>query len=378
MIQPEDRLYYSQNSEDFLLWVLFNDQTAPGYFVEVGALDGVRFSNTYSFEQAGWTGICIEAHPDYIELLRKNRPNSKIVHAAVANFDREYINFYANSRGSLSTLNADLEEEFRGYGEYFTGWEVKQVPMHTLDTILSLHGAPVGIDILSIDVEGGEVAVLQGLDLDKYAPRVIIAEVIHTSIEMEVDAILTTAGYHRARKLSNNVFYCRDRTDARIIAEVKPSTRLVHCLHPIDSGELVVRPSKAEKLVQQLNDLMPQERPFREIFKGFVLKEDTDFVLSGARFPLSQNCLHILARVIEPRSYLEIGTRYGYSLGAVVHGSPKLRRPSRILNWFVQRAQSLIPKNYSILSTLMGTTPIKWLCMIYVSFGRMSVRVAYC
>jgi len=300
MVQPEYRLYYSQNGEDSLLWELFKDKPEPGYFVEVGALDGMRFSNTYSFEQAGWTGICIEAHPDYIELLRRNRPNSKIVHAAVADFDREHINFYANSRGSLSTLNADLEEEFRGYGEYFTGWEVKQVPVRTLDTILSLHAAPAGFDILSIDVEGGEVAVLQGLNLDKFSPRVIIAEVINTSIEMEVDNILTTAGYHRARKLSNNVLYCRHQTDVLKIAEAKPSTRLVQCPHPIDAGELVIRPSNAEKFVQQFNNLLPQERPFREIFNGFVLKEDTDFVLSGARFPLSQNCLHILARVVEP------------------------------------------------------------------------------
>ena len=71
---------FSQHGEDSIAWSLFRDRQGPGYFVEVGALDGVRFSNTFSFERAGWRGVCVEAHRDYIERLRQNRPRNKCYH----------------------------------------------------------------------------------------------------------------------------------------------------------------------------------------------------------------------------------------------------------------------------------------------------------
>lgn len=82
----------------------------------------------------------------------------------------------------------------------------------------------------------------------------------------------------------------------------------------------------ADNLFTQITALMNEEKSFANIFKDFVLKDNNDFVISGERFPLSQNCIHALAKLLQPRSYLEIGTRYGYSLGAIVHGSNQLER----------------------------------------------------
>ena len=551
--QMNVRTYYSQNGEDCILWALFENQSTPGFFVEVGALDGMRFSNTYSFEQAGWSGVCIEAHPDYISPLRRNRPNAVVVHAAVGDEDKETVSFYANSRGSFSTLDPSLENEFRKYGKYFTGWEIKQVRLCTLNTILSQAHAPVPIDIVSVDIEGTEINVLQGFDIDKYRPRVLVIEALDNLRERELDVHMTRTGYIRARKLSSNIFYCREEADAQIIANASTHFPLTHTQHPCDlvqspahtslpetsqgpyhfsnnwfsiheehwqrhlipwaknkgmihileigayegrsacwmldnlmhhpesrltcidmwvsqpdkpwssdmegvfetfkkniaitgkseqvtilkgdskeileemSGQLfdliyidadhstkgayldtmlafsllkpggitiwddyfgsadaqvkkgvdrickelgitlqrfgnqvcyihpniipqapaerprhdirqlVNNPScdvignqsdstRAEDLVAQMDVLMAEEEPFTDIFKDFVLKDDTDFVINGARFPLSQHCLHALARLLQPNSYLEIGTRYGYSLGAVVHGSKSLER----------------------------------------------------
>lgn len=103
--------YYSQHGEDAIAWALFQDRTGPRYFVEVGALDGERFSNTYSFEKSGWRGVCIEPHRDYIDLLRRNRPGSCCVHAAVSNWNSDQVNFYANYHG------ADLKRALSGRGQ---------------------------------------------------------------------------------------------------------------------------------------------------------------------------------------------------------------------------------------------------------------------
>jgi FkbM family methyltransferase len=269
--QDKPRIYYSQNGEDCVLWALFDDRTTPSFFVEVGALDGTRFSNTYSFEQAGWRGICVEAHPDYIDLLKKNRPKSLIVHAAVFDEDRDSVTFYANSRGSLSTLDPTLEEEFRKYGHYFTGWELRNVPMRTLTAILAEAGVPSSIDILSIDIEGTEMAALRGLDLDKYRPRVMVIESRDEPTEKAMDSYLAGAGYTHARKISNNIFYCRDKTDVEIIANAPIASSLTHTPHPCDVPQDFL----------QLNEKKPSESLTLSSVNEIINQTPTDYSEAG-------------------------------------------------------------------------------------------------
>ncbi len=95
--------YFSQFGEDYLLWKIFN-QKPSGFFVEVGGLDGIRFSNTYSFELEGWNGVCIEPHPDYFPLLKINRPQSHCIEAAVGKCNG-FIELFAEPRGEFSTTD---------------------------------------------------------------------------------------------------------------------------------------------------------------------------------------------------------------------------------------------------------------------------------
>ena len=104
--------FYSQHGEDFLLNKIFKGK-ADGYFVEIGCLDGIEYSNTYYFEKKGWKGTCIEAHNDFINVLQRNRPNSSIVHCAVGEDDVKSVIFYANKVGSLSTLDKNEEERWK-------------------------------------------------------------------------------------------------------------------------------------------------------------------------------------------------------------------------------------------------------------------------
>jgi len=56
--------FYSQNGEDFLLWSLFKGRKS-GFYIDIGAFDGIHLSNSYYFEKNGWDGVCVEAHPEY-------------------------------------------------------------------------------------------------------------------------------------------------------------------------------------------------------------------------------------------------------------------------------------------------------------------------
>lgn len=199
-------LWYSQNGEDFILNELLKNKN-NGFFVEVGCIDGLRFSNTYKFEKKGWKGVCIEAHQDYIPFLQQNRPNSYILNYAVGEKDEDNVIFYANSRGSLSTLDKSQEEHFKNhYGKWFTGFKEQIVKKRTLNTIFDENNIKE-IDVLSIDIEGYEIQALKGLDLTKYHPKVIVVESTGNEHEKELDDILLTNNYKKAFRLSENIFY---------------------------------------------------------------------------------------------------------------------------------------------------------------------------
>lgn len=226
--------YYSQNGEDFILDQMFPGKT-NGFFVEVGCIDGKRFSNTLHFEKKGWKGICIEAHPDYIPLLQANRPNSIVYHCAISEADQDDVFFYANKRGSLSTLDASKESSFReGYGKYFHGFEEKHVPMMSLSTIFRKE-VITHIDILSIDIEGYEVNALKGLDFSEVKPLVMVIESEDAAHEKELDSILSNQGYIKSIRISGNVFFVLDRVYHRRIQDrVFTDIKVTHTQHPLD------------------------------------------------------------------------------------------------------------------------------------------------
>lgn len=226
--------FYSQHGEDCLLWELFKD-SKPGFFVDVGAMDGIWFSNTYAFELANWKGICIEAHPDYISLLEKRRPNSVVVHAAVHSKNKDVVAFYANKWGAFSTLKPELKEDFKKYGKWCPGWKKVEIPMRTLDSILEEYKINIPIDILSIDVEGTEIDVLKGFNINKYKPRVLIVEAMKKHDVPPRDKYMEQYGYFKAIRIGCNVIYCRHQKDVPIIAHAKIFPR--ESEHPLGNPE---------------------------------------------------------------------------------------------------------------------------------------------
>ncbi len=225
--------YYSQHGEDALLDLIFGDQK-EGFFVEVGCIDGRCFSNTLAFEERGWKGICVEAHAGYIDLLKKNRPKSIICHCAAGEADEDAI-FYANARGSLSTLDKTQEAHFQdNYGPYFSGFEEQEVKKTRLSTLLDAHKIRE-IDILSLDIEGYEVEALKGLDLTRHQPKVLVVESDNHQHEMRLDELILPHGYLKSIKMSANIFYVQDEKLGKMLNKKKLVIQLTHTCHPLDT-----------------------------------------------------------------------------------------------------------------------------------------------
>lgn len=242
--------YYSQHGEDFLLSKIFKGKDT-GYFVEIGCLDGIEYSNTYYFEKKGWNGACIEAHNDFINTLTTNRPKSRIIHCAVGEEDKDEVTFYANKVGSLSTLDKNEEERWRTkYSRDFYGFEEQKVSMRTMTSIFDELKLKE-IDFVSLDIEGYEVNALAGLDFTKYKPTVFIIEYKDEPHKEQLERILFAAGYSFIHKLGCNLFYS---LDARHKAIIDADHGTISLIRIGDKGTQVVekvklvRPSMMDKL----------------------------------------------------------------------------------------------------------------------------------
>lgn len=171
--------FTSQYGEDGFLFELFARRLS-GVYVEVGAYDGVTLSVTYPFEALGWTGVLVEPLPERCAECRDNRPHSRVVHAALSRAGSEGTVAFTAVEGSehsdtLSYLGASDRhlQQVRAEGARARS-EPTQVPLSTMDAVLEEHEGP--IDFVVIDVEGGELDLLDGFDLDRFRPRVLVIE----------------------------------------------------------------------------------------------------------------------------------------------------------------------------------------------------------
>ena len=178
-----------------------------GFYCDVGAHDGVSLSNTLLFAKRGWRGVCIEAHPGPFAKLVENRPQAINVQCAAFDGSKDVVTFQANSGGTemLSGIvaNYDPRHVQRITNEGGRG-NMIEVQAKTLDTILSEAGTPLIIDFLSIDVEGGELAVVKGLN--KYKAKVIAIENNYPD-DTSVRDLIVSKGYALERKVGCDDIY---------------------------------------------------------------------------------------------------------------------------------------------------------------------------
>lgn len=149
-----------------------------GFYVEVGAFDGVSHSNTLGLARRGWSGIVAEPNPASAELLRQNYKqflNVSIEEVAVGSSDGELVQLQI--AGTLSSTSQELISRYRKLDWAVGSLEedIVEVRSVTLDSLLSKY-SPERFDLLVVDVEGSEKDVFSGLSLKVWRPTMIIIE----------------------------------------------------------------------------------------------------------------------------------------------------------------------------------------------------------
>jgi len=165
-----------------------------GVYIECGANDGLRQSNTFLLENnKNWSGFLIEPSESAFNLCLKNRSQKNIIlnYALVSNdYSDEFV--YGDFDGELmSSIN----------GVRRNNVTLNKVKAKTLTKILDEY-KPKKIDFFSLDVEGYELDVLNGLDFTKYSPSYVLIE-IYAKDYNDILEIMTKNGYILLENLSD-------------------------------------------------------------------------------------------------------------------------------------------------------------------------------
>jgi FkbM family methyltransferase len=191
-----------------------------GVFIEAGANDGVRQSNTYYFEKfRGWTGLLVEPVPELAAECRRNRRGAVVTEAALVEREMANAKVELHVAGLMSTVMGALGDETATAKHVAAAIAVQknvrlgriQVPARTLSALIDEAGIGPEIDLLSLDVEGAEEAALRGLDFARHAPRFICVEARN---EERIAAVL--AARYRVVEVLTDVGSHRDLLYARI------------------------------------------------------------------------------------------------------------------------------------------------------------------
>jgi FkbM family methyltransferase len=174
-----------------------------GFFLDSGAADGVRASNTLLLEREfGWRGICVEPNDRmYASLIRNRRCHS--VNCCL--YDKEGHVEFLEAANELGGIMNEYHPDHLRYAK--ATWHLEngeggrpvtvQKPTRTLRSLLDECGAPPVIDYWSLDTEGSELAILRSFPYERYTFRVLTVEHNRYAVREEICAFLESLGYAR-------------------------------------------------------------------------------------------------------------------------------------------------------------------------------------
>jgi len=168
--------YTSQAGQDKIIKKNFFDGKKNGFFIEIGAYDGISGSNCYHFERfLNWDGIAIEPSIIQFEKLKKNR-KCKLLNNAISDEVKE-VEFIEVTEG-LTQMSGINDSSFKRNIDIISNNQLSKTTSTNLKTITFDEIAPKNkdVDYLSIDIEGGEMNLLKSIDFKINNIKVISVE----------------------------------------------------------------------------------------------------------------------------------------------------------------------------------------------------------
>ena len=206
----------SHNGESSIVAKLLGDLAVP-FVVDVGASDGLSWSNSAMFIDHGWQALLIEPVQfafDRLSAAHGANPRAILVKAACSDHDGEGVIHVASD---MLKMASSLTPFSQFDSITFEGQET--VPLFRLSTLLARHNVPAAFGLLTVDAEQHDLEVLQGLDFAKHRPMTIIVE--ENTSSAQIRALLVSLGYEHFELVAgeNNVYF--DATNAALFARAR-------------------------------------------------------------------------------------------------------------------------------------------------------------
>ena len=202
-------MFHSQDRQDSYLENNVFKGFKNGFFMDIGAHDGISINNTLYFEQThGWTGINVEVIGSVFDKLVINRPSNININCAVSNSDG-VADFILNQ--GYTEMISGLKEHFdprhsarlqRELTQRGGNSEVIKVNTKRIETICDEH-AVKHIHYLSIDVEGAEFEVIKSINFDKVYIDVIGFENNYADSSIPIVLYLESKGYKKIHQCTD-------------------------------------------------------------------------------------------------------------------------------------------------------------------------------
>ena len=163
------RLAYSHWGVDLIITKLLNSKN-KGIYIDVGCHHPFLNNHSYLLYKSGWVGINIDIDYNSIDMFNFFRKSDVNIQTAVTDHKGEVDLFFYHNRAAKNTISKEFGSDAK---------EQKKINSDTLNNIIENSKFKNSkIDFVSIDVEGNEMNVLNGFDLKKYKPKLILLEFI--------------------------------------------------------------------------------------------------------------------------------------------------------------------------------------------------------
>lgn len=194
---------YSQHDEQ--RYILEAVGEARGRFLDIGAYDGIHFSNVLALIERGWEGLLVEPGLEAFDALLKNHGKNErlsLIHAAVG-LKAGLVPFW-DTPDLLSTVNACAYDRWANYANYRPAF---YTPTVMLNDILKTFPGPV--DFVNIDTEGSSAELFLEFPLALLRPRAACVE--HDGIAPRLCQHARDCGYHLIYGNDENVVFARNQ-----------------------------------------------------------------------------------------------------------------------------------------------------------------------
>jgi len=170
--------YYSFSGVDVIIQNIFRNKQ-KGFYVDVGCQNPIKNNNTYLLHKKGWFGLNIDLDKDNIDIFNVSRPNDENINTAISNKVGQTDLYFYHKKSPINTIDKSTSNFQKANVS-----EIKKIQTNTLNNILyNSKYKNTKINLLSVDVEGHELQVFEGLDFNLHKPEVIVVELLDLSVK---------------------------------------------------------------------------------------------------------------------------------------------------------------------------------------------------